>query len=306
MICVLALILCGVIGIFSATHREIAKEAFDCVFRRITLRPCESGLDTRLKAKITGTVLRHSPTAGKIMYRYFEVFSWALLILTFVSLGGLAVSGYNYAIYGNCNGEYQEKFCIFDPLGSHSGYSNIPGGACGTEEGGHEKLTLDGVNLPSFSILKPGRSNVVFFIGCYGCGYTKEAYPTIHKLLERKDVTFIFAHLPVNENMHYYSHLENCVYKNYQSQYKIFMELMFSLSVEELQNPEIVLQKLGKLGFSQTLLETCTIDEEIVARTDRQQKELEETGVYGTPTVFVNGDAVVGPKPYRVYWWKLH
>jgi len=26
-----------------------------------------------------------------------------------------------------------------------------------------------------------------------------------------------------------------------------------------------------------------------------------KTGVYGTPTVFVNGEPIVGPKPYRVY-----
>ena len=32
-----------------------------------------------------------------------------------------------------------------------------------------------------------------------------------------------------------------------------------------------------------------------------QVQELEKTHLYGTPTVFINGEALVGPKPYRVY-----
>jgi len=28
---------------------------------------------------------------------------------------------------------------------------------------------------------------------------------------------------------------------------------------------------------------------------------VDKTGFYGTPTIFINGKAFVGPKPYRVY-----
>jgi len=52
MICVVALIVFGILGIFSAKYRVIAKEAFDCVFRKITLRKCDSRLDSRLKSEI--------------------------------------------------------------------------------------------------------------------------------------------------------------------------------------------------------------------------------------------------------------
>jgi len=58
MICVLAMIVFGIMAIFSASHRPIAKEAFDCVFRRITLKKCKSGLDVRLKAKLIGKLMQ--------------------------------------------------------------------------------------------------------------------------------------------------------------------------------------------------------------------------------------------------------
>ena len=30
-------------------------------------------------------------------------------------------------------------------------------------------------------------------------------------------------------------------------------------------------------------------------------KQITATNFYGTPTVFINGQVLVGPKPYRVY-----
>ena len=34
---------------------------------------------------------------------------------------------------------------------------------------------------------------------------------------------------------------------------------------------------------------------------ENQVKELNKTNMYGTPTIFINNKAFVGPKPYRVY-----
>ena len=56
MICFVALAVFAVMGLFSAKYRPYAKEAFDCVFRRLTLRKCESGLDKRIKSKLTGKI----------------------------------------------------------------------------------------------------------------------------------------------------------------------------------------------------------------------------------------------------------
>ena len=61
MICILAMVVFGIMGIFSASHRKLAKEAFDCVFRMITFRPCNSTFDQRMKGKIVGKLINKSP-----------------------------------------------------------------------------------------------------------------------------------------------------------------------------------------------------------------------------------------------------
>ena len=51
VLCVIALIVFGILGIFSASHREYAKEAFNCVFRKATFRPCNTDFNKKLKVK---------------------------------------------------------------------------------------------------------------------------------------------------------------------------------------------------------------------------------------------------------------
>ena len=48
MFCIVAFVVLGIMGIFSATNRGLAKEAFDCVLRRVTLRPCTTGFDQKM------------------------------------------------------------------------------------------------------------------------------------------------------------------------------------------------------------------------------------------------------------------
>jgi heme/copper-type cytochrome/quinol oxidase subunit 2 len=104
MICIIALVVFGVLSIFSVSHRSLAKEAFDCVFRRVTFRPCTSGLDKRLKSNITGKLMKRSPKVAGQVYKHFELISWFFTILMIVSLIVSARGVYFLARYGNCNG----------------------------------------------------------------------------------------------------------------------------------------------------------------------------------------------------------
>ena len=114
MICILAMIVFGIMAIFSASHRPLAKEAFDCVFRRVTLRKCTSGFDIRLKTRLVGSVMRKSPKLAKPLYKYFEVFSWFFVVLFFISLILSGQSVYNIVVHDNCNGpEAEDGTCIF-------------------------------------------------------------------------------------------------------------------------------------------------------------------------------------------------
>lgn len=116
MICIIALIVCGILGIFSLKYRIIAKEAFDCVFKRLTFRKCTTGLDKRLKAQITGKLMSRSPKLGESLYQNFEIISWFFTILLVVSIAWSGYSMYNFILYGNCNGKDSTEFCIFNGL----------------------------------------------------------------------------------------------------------------------------------------------------------------------------------------------
>lgn len=52
ILCLVALVVFGILGIFSAKYRELAKEAFGCFFKTIQLKPCDSKLDQRIKSSL--------------------------------------------------------------------------------------------------------------------------------------------------------------------------------------------------------------------------------------------------------------
>ena len=122
MICIIALIVFGILGIFSATHRKIALEAFECVFKRIRLKPCDSGLDKRLKSRITGKLMKRSPRLAGFTFKHFESLSWLFTILMFVSLFYSAFGIYNFVAYGNCNGENSSEACVYAGVSDFTGF----------------------------------------------------------------------------------------------------------------------------------------------------------------------------------------
>ncbi len=116
MICLIAFIVFGILGIFSASRREIAKEAFQCVFKRTTFRKCDSSTDIKIKGKVVGSLMRKSPKSAKIVHNHFEFISWIFTILFVVSLVYSGIAIYNLAVYDNCVGpDADPEQCIFTP-----------------------------------------------------------------------------------------------------------------------------------------------------------------------------------------------
>jgi hypothetical protein len=113
MICVLALICFGLLGLFSVKYRSYAKEAFSCVFHRITLRRCVTGFDERIKLKIVSRIFKKSTKLAKFTNRHFEAISWIFTIMLFSSFGYSAYSLYNLATLGVCEPGSEE--CVFVP-----------------------------------------------------------------------------------------------------------------------------------------------------------------------------------------------
>ncbi|MDO8628332.1 MAG: hypothetical protein Q7R56_01100 [Nanoarchaeota archaeon] len=118
MICLLAFIVFAILGIFSVKYRVLAKEAFNCTFRKITFRPCATDLNIRIKTTIVGTLLTKAPRTAKIIHNYFTIISIIFTILVLLSTFYTAQGLYYYAQYGNCNGPQSTAFCILHPFGT--------------------------------------------------------------------------------------------------------------------------------------------------------------------------------------------
>ena len=74
MPCIVALIVFGIMGIFSASQRALAKEALDCVFKRVTFRACNTGFAEKVKGKLLAKVLKRSTFLAKVLNKYYEIF----------------------------------------------------------------------------------------------------------------------------------------------------------------------------------------------------------------------------------------
>lgn len=109
----------GVLSIFSAKYRSWAREALDCVTRRLTLRPCRTGFNEKVKAKVTSSIMKKSPRAARAAHKNFEAISWVFTIVMFVSLAYTVYGMYNLAVFGTCDPAHPET-CVFNP--SHPDY----------------------------------------------------------------------------------------------------------------------------------------------------------------------------------------
>ena len=110
--CLIALGVFAVLGIFSAKYRKWAREAFDCVGRRLTLRPCQTGFNEKVRAKVVSKLLPRNAGVARFTHKYFEAIAWVFTIVMFVSLAYTAYGFYNLAVYGTCDPSDPDS-CVF-------------------------------------------------------------------------------------------------------------------------------------------------------------------------------------------------
>ena len=289
-------------GIFSASQRALAKEALDCVFRRVTLRPCNTGFQEKVKGKLLAKVLKRSAFFAKVLNKYYEVFSWIFFVLMVGSTIWVLQGGYNFYVYGSCNGLNESGFCAFDPKGENNKVTSLGSNeTCGITQKTEKTVTLNNADLSSFPTKNVGGKDTVVFIGCYACDYSKKAYPDILKLLEKKKANYVFAHYPAKGDTTFLADAGYCIAKNYPDKYWDFNSYLFSADKDYVLNKENLDTILGKFSFDVKKINECANSAETKTAVEAQIKELNKTNIYGTPTIFINSKAFVGPKPYRVY-----
>jgi hypothetical protein len=302
MPCLVALIIFGIMGIFSASQRALAKEALDCVFRRVTLRPCNTGFAEKVKGKLLAKVLVRSTFAAKVLNKYYEVFSWIFFILMVGSTIWVIRGGFNFYVYGSCNGLNQSGFCAFDPSGANNKITGIGDGTtCGITPKTEATVTLKGVELSSFPTENVEGKDKVVFIGCYACAYSRKAYPDVLKLVKNKNASLTFAHYPAKGDTTFLADAGYCVNKMYPDKYWDFNDYLFTTDENYILNPSNLDSILGSFNFDVKKVDQCAASPETKTAVENQTKELNKTNMYGTPTIFINGKSFVGPKPYRVY-----
>ncbi|HNW71557.1 MAG TPA: thioredoxin domain-containing protein [Candidatus Paceibacterota bacterium] len=301
MPCVIALIIFSILGIFSASHRSLAKEAFDCVFKRITLRPCNSGFKEKIKSKVLSKLIDRSVFLTRIVNKHYELLSWIFFILMFGSMAWVIYGGYNFYVYGSCNGLNESGFCAFDPSGKNNKISEV-NAECGITQKSSDKLTLNDVDLSSFPTKNiTNAKDSIVFIGCYACDYSRKAYPDIQKLITSKKTNFVFAHFPAKGDTTFLEEVGYCVYKDYKEKYWDFNNYLFTEDKDFILDKANINEILGSFNFDVEKVNECANSIETKNIVEKQVEELKKTGLYGTPTIFINGKAFVGPKPYRVY-----
>jgi hypothetical protein len=283
MFCILAFIALSIISLFSASHRELAKEAYDCVFRRLTFRPCTTGFKEKMKAKLVGRLL---PLSRRQAFKQtLKLLSWILFIVASILTGkGL----YNFYMYGSCNGLNKSGFAHLILRGK----TIRSGGSCATGEGDESKVTLNGVNLDLFPSQNTDAKDKVL-IGCYSCDYTRKAYPLVKKLISENRVNYTFAHYPVKEETLYLLPIGYCAYKQDKDKYWQLNDRLFSNEKSDIARKEFVDTILRDLGYDVDAINSCSTSPETNSAVVERRIQLEKTNIYGTPLVFINGKGLI-------------
>ena len=302
MPCIIALIIFGIMGIFSASHRELAKEAFDCVFKRITFRPCNSGFKEKIKGKILSKIISRSTFLAKMVNKHYEILSFVFFVLMVGSTIWVFNGVYNFYVYGSCNGLNQTGFCAFDPSGENNKVTALGDGTtCGITQQTEANLTLKNVDLSSFPKKSAIGKDEVVFIGCYACDYSRKAYPDVLKLIEKKNANYTFAHYGAIGDTTFLADAGYCVDKIYPNDYWNFNSYLFTEDKNFVLNKDNLDKILTNFNFDVGKVNECANSVDTKTAVENQVKELKKTNIYGTPTIFINEKAFVGPKPYRVY-----
>jgi len=109
--CIVAIVVFGVLGIFSAKYRTYFFQSLECIRKTLQFKPCEMEFDKKMRAKATGRLARYPKLAG-FVYRHFTLISWILIILMIISLVFTVEAIFNLVVYGTCN-PLDPSQCVF-------------------------------------------------------------------------------------------------------------------------------------------------------------------------------------------------
>lgn len=295
MICLLSLIVFSILGIFSAKHRKLAAKAFDCVFRRVTLRPCQSGLDNKVKSDVIVFFSKKNLKLAKFIAKNFEILSWIFTLLTIASIFFSLQGIYFYIVYGNCNGENSNDFCIFDALNPNEATCEDPNIVT------NEIKFIPEQKQEDIILGNPLAKLTIIEYGCYSCEYTKKTQSVVKEILKNygSKIKFIYRDFPIktHENSLFKSNAAKCAAS--LGKFLEYHNLLF-----EYQEENITIDKLKELARKLEInnsFDICLDNRKFENEINKTYEEAILNGIYGTPTFFINDKVVVGNKPYTYF-----
>ncbi len=290
--CIIALIVSAVLSIFSAKYRKLTLEAFRCVLRKATLRPCETGMDERMRAEAVAHVLRYSPPAARVVNRHFEAVSAVFFILSIASFAYSALSVYNFYYYGNCEGPVATGACFLNTLTGDYGRFSEP------------KELIAPAELDGLVTGDRGARNTIIEFGCFTCPYTADAEPVVKRLLAENNgsLLYVFKPFPLPNHKSSSAIASAVLCADRQGKAWEFRDSVFSNQKECISGGMQAIETLAAgTGLDMGRFRQCMDNNETGAELDRYIQQGKEARIYATPTFFVNGKPIVGPKPIEEF-----
>ncbi len=294
--CIIALIVFAVMSIFSAGHRKLALEAFRCVLRKATLRPCETGMDERMRAEAVAHVLRYSPHAARVVNRHFEAVSAIFFIISMASFAYSALSVYNFYYYGNCEGPTATTACFLNTVTGDYGRFSEPRDLIAPSE-------LDGLVLGP-----PNARDTIVEFGCFTCPYTRDAEPVVSRLLAERNgsLLYVFKPFPLPNHNASYDMALAVLCANRQGKAWELRESLFRNQKACASGGLPAIESLASgAGMEMGSFWSCMAGNESRTELERYIQQGKDSHIYATPTFFVNGKPIVGPKPIEEFESKL-
>lgn len=279
-------------SLFSAKYRPLAKESFKCVFKMLMMKPCDTGIDDQLKAQIVSNLLKISPLAARVVNRNFVLFSWILVLLTVASFGYTIYGAYNFYVYGNCDGPNATSACILNDITGDYGRFSSPTDLIPPN-------TLDGISEGNIS----AKVKIIEF-GCFTCPYTKKAESTMQQILAKYNGSIYYTFKPFPLPNHAFSKQAAMAVLCSARQGKEW-ELrgaIFEHQEECTADGTFAVKSLAeKAGLNMSQFNECYDKNQSAAELERYIQQGKDAHIYATPTFFINGKAIVGPKPIEEF-----
>jgi len=279
MICFIALFVFGALSLFSAKYRPFFRASIDCVFRRLTLRSCNTTLEEQVKSETVAAILPRSAAAAKFVNTYWEAISWAFTILMFASLMYSAYSIYNLVTIGTCE----------------------PAGACIITGCDSSKVIMPAV-ISGYSAGNASAKVTVLQFGDYACPYTRSAEAGVQEILLKAGgrINYVFMPSPlqkIHANADAAALAAICA--NSSGKYWDYRKWLFENQANfSGAGREFFIGGAASVGISTAEFESCLSSSGALATLDAQVSRANQSNVCLTPVFFVNGKKLIGQWQY--------